>query len=865
MPGFTSDEIQASINRFLTTQIESSRTRLGLRDTIAMRDAAYDILTTSLLLRPDSYFYLIWLTTNRLRGLITKSQADVASIDAQADSLAFRTKPIVSTTELTNARAAVLELNAGLASRTNQQGISGSIGPAVDRFRRSTERFIRTELTKNVVRAGQVTETPEEIRANLLTLLTGVLTRHEEIFTLVTAIAEAVSRYGRVQLPRRAVGDIVQRISTGLEAVQETLEGDNALAQSREAMLELLTMRTILSRASNFQGPRQALAPLVTDEQVLNLEAGVVPGSKTGTLSGPFNYDRATTNTFRVQVGTPPTQVDVVLPGGSNASVRSGILSFPFTPTGGAAIDVLVDGGGPLTMSPIGGPYANASALATYLDGLVAGLSVIAEGSRMIFFSDTFDDASSVEFDTSVGGADVFLADIPLESLFATAQGAELSAIRTAIGGQTTTYLTDAVVTDYGPVNGVVAAGDPDLIDASIVSVSDLVYTEDSAAVSSPTKNFEALGVRAGMAISITSPITLTATILSVEDGTLILDTQAPTSSSSGVCIVGPDYRGVPDGARVRLSAGNFKNTGLYRVSAGGGLVAQLELDRNLPDITVDDAVSATIETQFLKIRTVGVSEADGITAFPSDAGVSALGFTATATQARAAAVSAVPASGGVDFIQRSVKVGDKLVLSQSGVPFADQTITGVEAQRIYFSPGLEFQPSNDYNYRITSTRYNAWADLRVLVQAWLDDDALSDTTDFEFQVSRLIRGANPSAQITAAINTYEGGLAAILAALDAYVVPAERTIDNILRMLNEQGMDRALDLLVSLDVEEFFNMPPDSVSYSTHLVRTAAIVTRQVAPVGKLYKSLIPGSSPRVLAEQPTRFDPNAPSDVDQ
>lgn len=865
MPGFSSEEVQASINRFLTTQIESTKTRLGLRDTLAMRNAAYDILTTSLLLRPDSYFYLVWLTTNRLRALITANQADIASIDEQAQNLAFRTKPIASTTELTNARAAVLELNAGLSSRRGNQGIAGSIGPAVDRFRRSTERFIRSELTKNVVRSGTVVETPEEIRANLRTLLANVLERHEQILPLATAITEAISRFGQVQLPQRAVADIVTRISEGLASVQATLEGDTALQQSRESMLELLTMRTILTRASSFREPRQLLVPLPTDEQTLNLEAGTIPGSKTGTVSAPFNYDRAVTNQLRVQVNTPLTQIDTTLPAqGSNAFVRSGILSFPFTPTVGSAIDVLVDGGGPLTMSPSGGPYVSPAALATHLDGLVAGLSVVADGNRMVFFSDTFDDESSVEFDATVGGADVFLGDIPLETLYSGARPVEMEAILEEIANNTIGFRAEEVVTDFGSFVGTLnLAGDTITAEPSVSGV-DLVVTTGSPVVSSPSVNLEQLGVRPGMAIDIGAPVNTEALVVTVEDNVLVLDQDMPASGPASY-LVGPDFRSVPVGARVRVSCfDEFRNSVFRRVSSSG--VATITLDAAVPVTGTAFEVDGNIETRFLKINAVGVGESDGITANPADPGLVALGFTATATQAKAAATSVVPASGNVDFIQRGVRVGDALDMSQGATSFSTQTVTGVEAQRLRFSPGIEFQPTNDFSYRVTSARYNAWATLQSDIQSgWLDVESFSDTEDLEFQVSRLIRGANPSQQIQLAIDTYEAGLATLLAAIDDYVVPLERTIDNILRMLNEQGMDRALDLLTTLEIVEFFTMSPDSVSYSTHLIRTAAVVTREVAPVGKSYKSLQPGVNPQGRIERPDAFDPNAPTDIDQ
>ena len=113
-------------------------------------------------------------------------------------------------------------------------------------------------------------------------------------------------------------------------------------------------------------------------------------------------------------------------------------------------------------MSPIGGPYATSTALAIYLNTLgVVGLTVVAVGARMVFFSDTFTDNSSVEFDASVGGSDVFLTDIPMESLFAPSVGAEIEDVLANVGNATIGFVAEEIVTDFGPINGEVTSGSP--------------------------------------------------------------------------------------------------------------------------------------------------------------------------------------------------------------------------------------------------------------------------------------------------------------------------------------------------------------------------------------------------------------------
>jgi hypothetical protein len=93
---------------------------------------------------------------------------------------------------------------------------------------------------------------------------------------------------------------------------------------------------------------------------------------------------------------------------------------------------------------------------------------------------------------------------------------------------------------------------------------------------------------------------------------------------------------------------------------------------------------------------------------------------------------------------------------------------------------------------------------------------------------------------------------------VDAFSVPFESMIDNVLRMLSEQGMDRALDLLLNLDLDEFFTMPAEGVSYSTWLTKQSADAARELAPVSKFAKSANVAEEVRPLASQPNPFDPD-------
>ena len=65
MAGYTSEEVQAVIDSFLLGTVSTPSTSLNVRNTLSARDDIYALLTTTLLMRPDTYFYVILLAKNR--------------------------------------------------------------------------------------------------------------------------------------------------------------------------------------------------------------------------------------------------------------------------------------------------------------------------------------------------------------------------------------------------------------------------------------------------------------------------------------------------------------------------------------------------------------------------------------------------------------------------------------------------------------------------------------------------------------------------------------------------------------------------------------------------------------------------------
>lgn len=830
MPGFTSAEVQAAVDKFLLGSVSVPITSLGSRDVMKARDDIYALLTTTLLLRPDSYFYTIFLAKNRLEAL-RRQQADALSFildPANVAALNRRGTPVTSTTDLTNARASLLNMNAGL----NQTGGSQTrnLGPEVSRFRSSIDSFVTDQLRPNVVAGSTVTETAGELRAKIDTLWKEVVARHAEILTLCTAISDAIFNLNGAKLPKSAVQSVVDRMQTRLDELTTELAADKTLETHRESMLELLTMRTLLTRVSFFRTPTEILAPLTGDASQLSPIGGVTAGAITGTISGPFNVPPASTLAF--ETGTPVTPSVIVMPRYSNAEVQSPDLVYPITFPLNAELRLRVDGtlypAQSYSLAVYATDVAFLASINLYIAANLIPATAYISGAKIFIRSNTPNDISSVSVLDTTANQLLFLSTagftrnavcLPVTAAEIILAGAPWPKVR----------LSDAH-TEYGNFGGRTAA-------ASVLDLS-----KSSGVVAVPggdtvtfTTNLESVGVRKGdSVIFLAGPETRI--ITSVAGGIVTVDSPLPVIAL-GAYRIGRDFTTLPVGARVLVGSNVVPlNSGPYRVVAGD--VAQITVDR--PFFVLADPVTAVVQTSFLVATATGAAPTDGITANPASTGATAVGYVITVVQVRAG-ITMFEALGTVDFLARGVGVGDQLTLKTLPASTVT-TIESVQLTDLTTAPVPFFAGPVEYDIR--SARFLAWLDLVATVGYF---ELNVDFAAADFAITRILNGAAATALLSGGgpVGLYSTQIA-LLGSIQDYVVPFERTIDNILRMLVEQGMDRAADLFTTLQVGEFFSMHPDGVSYSSNLIRTAADVTRQVAPVSRNARSIM--VSPEVV-----------------
>jgi hypothetical protein len=829
---FTDEELEAAVLRYLTSDVETPRSEAGARDIVAAKTQVYEIIAAAFMLRPAAIFSVCWMASNNLRALLTDQLLDMHVIEDAAPRVYKTSAKVDSVTDLHNAEAALLTLTAAFSARST--GVAGGIGPAIARFNTSIDRFVRGELVKNTVAQGDVVQTPEELRLEIASRWTTARARHEEILTAVDGLIGALSSYNAVRLPDTVVGSLLLRIQERLTELTAQMQATTAAQDSRNAMLEFSAMRTLLTQASKFRPPVLQKAPLTGDAQsgVLLGQSGISAGIL-GAVSGPFNYAPGAVLSYSVG-GVPGT---LVLPGTSVAELRSRALTAWTAPPVGSECVFLVDGVMTSTADVLA--WTDLASAAAGLD-VLDGVTVTVDSDQLVFRSDRIDDTSALELLTDTLNRTAFATWL-LAGASTSARGAAVPAADVAAAFAADARLRVSVVREvldtFDAARSTVLGEEATLWHRYVTGVD--LLSEGTTSVRAGA-DLEALGVAVSMLVVTSTPTAQTRRILAVAGPALELDSALPGATYT--YYIGVDYGNVELGSRAQLSGS--VDAGAYRVVDTG--IGLLELDR---DLTASGAVQATVVSERLRVeaREVGPAATLGITA---GAGATALGL---------APGTLIPTldtfDTQTDLSARGVESGDRLVLEHAAGGPTTHVVASVSGTTVRFSPAAPYE-AGALRYVLRDALVQDYYDLREGLDAVFAQEAFDDEAGLDLTMSRLARGARYTGSLVTTLTGYIAALLELADLSDGYSVARDPTVEQALRLMVEQGFDRAADLFVALRLGEFFALDADGVSYKTWVIRTAADVARLVVPVSKDTRD--PTSGWRTLAVEPSTFDPS-------
>jgi hypothetical protein len=329
-------------------------------------------------------------------------------------------------------------------------------------------------------------------------------------------------------------------------------------------------------------------------------------------------------------------------------------------------------------------------------------------------------------------------------------------------------------------------------------------------------------------------------------NGTAVLDgVDYKLRLPSGTVTGGPDQNDM-----LRIS--NGENLGWYNIvdMTLGGTFDDIRVDRPFPAVTGAEAQNQgwKIVRDRLTIRSTDPSISSALKVNAASANV-VVGLQPLTFLGTVSGVRIKEGSKDLSFTREDVVAGDRLTL-KGPTYTTEHTVTDVtfDGYQIEVTPEVK----NDlvaHEYQIDGEGALAYATFAAALSSWFSDvlepsKYAEDILELERTLNPLLTNKNPSAALVGAANTAANNLRLIYSestgrtglteVLEDFTTSPIPRIDALLNMLQERGLNRAHDLLLLGELEEFFGATKDGASYGGNLLEKMRSIAQNDVPQGR-------------------------------
>jgi hypothetical protein len=819
---FTDQEVEDAVDALLLGQLKRGTLRGGSPDTNTSHEQLLGVITSTLLLNPDAYWYVVWLASNRAAATATQI-ADLLGDVAAATAHAERPyRPIKSVADLNSSLSALDELATGFQKRK----IRNATSSALTRFNSAIERFVSQHLAPNVVHTGDVVDTARAGTVTFATLWAQIQEDSALLVAEVATLAAAYTSFSSIALPGLAAATAVAAAQATIEEMPAKLQGADQALHNRQALLDLFAAKTVLNRIAKYTPPQ------TVKFQGTAVPAAVVsPPTVTSTAPGPWF------------VG-PGITLDLVVDGVAYSvpirCTRATLVSAVVTAPGLAVpsqVFITYDFGSGTEFYTYAAPDVVSDAAFLLASNTALGAVQISQsGGRFTIRRENDAPTANLRLTSNTVDQGTFAKWFTGES--ADIRGDLQASYPTLYTGEELVAAVQAAVPWLS-----VASNMTVLAEFATAAVSGTTFT-DSKVVGSliSTGTTTQIGVAGwgellpGMSLLISGAAY---SVVSVADA--VLETLPAIPAGTWSFVAGSDYTSLPVGAPVQVVGSNGLKVWSYvtatlgpSITIQGPAWAWGALPRVLcVSETVTLLHRGTDPAATLEVVAGGGANMLGIVPAVY---TPTIGEFTLSSDLRAAGVAAGDTADLVDGagLTTTVRVdGAGDTLTTAAVPYG----TGA------------------WTVEIRNTGVDTFSTLEAACLAFIRSTTY---TALEARATALLAGGRYSSSVQAALAAYLADVNTLLAALNAYTVSREPAIDQILRSLEERGLDRGVDLLLSPDLPTLLAAGPAELTYSGWFAQVASDTTRKVAPVSKMATGLLGFQEIRLLAYQRALIDPN-------
>lgn len=257
---YTDEELEAVTQSLLPGAIPRTYDTLGIRRTDTSFTAIQQAAAGVFLLYPNTAFYFAYLLADALGDEVRALAESCTVLLSSLSTLRRRTIPVDDVSSLSNARAALVDLESVVTSANPPDSLTAV--PAYQRFTSNTDRFLR-KIASNIRQQAQLVSTPEEARRNIPAQVEDVRNAVTSLLARVKLLSGASANYYSVDLARRVSASVVQNARSLLaarEADLATRTPTERLEVLRQTVLELLAARGVVTKFGLFPKPQTGLA-----------------------------------------------------------------------------------------------------------------------------------------------------------------------------------------------------------------------------------------------------------------------------------------------------------------------------------------------------------------------------------------------------------------------------------------------------------------------------------------------------------------------------------------------------------------------------------------------------------------------------
>jgi hypothetical protein len=291
MANYSDAQISDAVAQFIKSSIVVKKDALGPIDVSAKYEETLQLFSSTLILDPNSIYYLIFLASNKLNAEVLKAIDLIQDIDIAIQEMSNKSVPITNTGQLGNAASALLTTNSIL---TQNSAVSEK---PLGQYNKAVGSFVVASLAPNIKKDGAIVRPPQAAQAAARADLTSLAPMYIDILSwaarLMTILPIAGGgQFKSLNLQAIALQESLIQARADLISLQKAFEDpatsqDQKIAMTKDAYLRIVAGQAVVNNLSVVEDP---LAPRMQSAVATNttpeIDGYLVRPGPSGTL-GP--------------------------------------------------------------------------------------------------------------------------------------------------------------------------------------------------------------------------------------------------------------------------------------------------------------------------------------------------------------------------------------------------------------------------------------------------------------------------------------------------------------------------------------------------------------------------------------------------